>query len=211
MNLRVVNLGLPKSGTTTLAKALRRAGLHVADYRIHPRQTRDETLHDAFVGSVLYESHFAGQDPAARLAEFSGLSEISVLHKDLCLWPQTDFGLIDHLRRHHPDVRFVASRRDPFDMSQSILAWTNLGVSRLPRANIPGLPSGFGETTKERIQWIEGHYTALRRWFSNDPSFLEYDVADPEAPAKIGAHLGLDLPWWGRANANPIRKMDVST
>ena len=29
--MQVINLGLPKSGTTTLARALRRAGLHTAD------------------------------------------------------------------------------------------------------------------------------------------------------------------------------------
>ena len=39
--LRVINLGLPKSGTTTLARALRKAGLHVADHRIKPVQTDD--------------------------------------------------------------------------------------------------------------------------------------------------------------------------
>lgn len=206
MSLLAVNLGLPKSGTTTLARALRRAGLRVADHRIRKHQTGDETLHGAYLGELLYQGHFTGGDPAERLGGFDALTEVSVLHGGRSLWPQTDLALIEALRRHHPGVKFLASRREAFEMSQSMLAWADLGISRLPQANVPGLPTGYGETSKERIQWIEGHYATLARWFAGDPDYMEYDVTDPEAPAKIGAHLGRDLPWWGKANANPIRR-----
>ena len=50
MTLLVVNLGLPKSGTTTLAKALRMSGLRVADHRMRGRNTDDPALKGAFVG-----------------------------------------------------------------------------------------------------------------------------------------------------------------
>ena len=116
-----------------------------------------------------------------------------------------DFALIDRLRAHHPGVKFLGSRRDAFEMSQSMLAWSDLGVARLPNAAVPGLPKGYGETGKERMQWIEGHYAALAHWFRDDPYYLEYDVADPQAPVKIGAHIGRNLPWWGKANVNPLR------
>ena len=206
VSLTVVNLGLPKSGTTTLAKALRRAGLHVADHRVRRHQTRDAELQGCCVGVLLYEGYFAGGDPAGRLAGFDGLTEISLLGGGRSLWPQMDFALIESLRRHHPGLKFLGSRRDAFEMSQSMLAWSDLGAARLPKADVPGLPKGYGETGKERIQWIEGHYATLARWFAGDPDYLEYDVADPDAPARIGAHLGRDLPWWGKANVNPLRR-----
>ena len=47
MTLLVVNLGLPKSGTTTLAKALRMSGLRVADHRMRGRNTDDPALKGA--------------------------------------------------------------------------------------------------------------------------------------------------------------------
>ena len=86
--------------------------------------------------------------------------------------------------------------------------WTPLSAQivvpdRLPNGNIPGLPAGFGATSRERMTWIDGHYAHLRAIFSGDPAFLEYDPADPSAPARISAHIGRDLPWWGKANANP--------
>lgn len=206
MSLRVVNLGLPKSGTTTLARALRRACLTVADHRIRARQTDDPDLQRAFVGELLYRGYFEAGDPGAYLKGFAALTEISVLREDKSLWPQSDFALILAIRARHPGVRFLASRRDAFEMSQSMLAWSDLGTARLPASDVPGLPHGYGQTSKERVQWIEGHYAALRSFFGGAGDFLEFDVADPEAPARIGAFLGRDLPWWGKSNANPIRK-----
>lgn len=203
MSVLVVNLGLPKSGTTTLARALRRAGFATADHRIRADQTDDPDLCDAFVGDLVYRGHFDLGDPLAHLQGFAALSEMSVLREGHSLWPQSDFAVIDRVRRLHPQVRFVATRRDAFLMSQSMLAWSNMG-ERLAEADIPGLPAGYGDTTKARIAWIEGHYAHLRAIFAGDARFLELDVAAPDARDRLAAHLGRRLPWWGRSNSNPL-------
>lgn len=204
MTLRVINLGLPKTGTTTLARALRRAGLKTADYRIRPHQTVQPELHDAYVADLLYRGYFETGDPGAYLAGFDAVTEMSLLREGRSLWPQTDFALILALRTHHPGVRFLASNRDPFRISQSMLGWSDMGLRRLPDSDVPGLPQGYGTTTAERIRWIEGHYAHLRALFRNAPDFLEYDVADPGARAKVAAFLERDLPWWGRANRSKL-------
>jgi hypothetical protein len=208
MSLVVVNLGLPKSGTTTLARALRLAGLKVADHRMRGRDVHDPAMKGAFVADLLYRGYFETGDPAQFLPGIGALSEMSMLRGDRSLWPQTDAGLIRALRSHHPGVRFLASRRDAFAMSQSMLAWSNMGTARLPASAIPGLPVGYGATTSDRMRWIDGHYTTLADMFRGDDRFLEYDVADPDAPRQIGAFLGRDLPWWGRLNANPLTRAD---
>ena len=53
MSLRIVNLGLPKSGTTTLAEALRQAGLTVADHRFGRRDLPAPVLRRMFVAEAL--------------------------------------------------------------------------------------------------------------------------------------------------------------
>jgi hypothetical protein len=203
MRLRVVNLGLPKSGTTTLAHALKLAGLKVADYRIRRRQTPEVERHNAYVADLMYRGYFETGDPLAHMDDFDGFSEVSCLTPTRTLWPQTDFALIQAIRGTHPGVRFVASRRDARAMSDSMLRWSNLGTERLPAGDVPGLPAGYGATTRERITWIDGHYAHLRAVFAGDPAFLDYDTAEPDAPALIAAHIGRDLPWWGKANRNP--------
>lgn len=198
----VVNLGLPKSGTTTLARALREAGYTVADYRIRRRDTEDKALHGRYVAGRMYHSYFTTGDPLSELADFDAFTEISLLNKGQSFWPQTDFGVIEAIRAQHPGAMFLASARDPRDHAMSLLRWSDLGSNRLPKHTIPGLPRGFGTTTHERARWISAHHAFLRAIFAGAPNFLEYDIADTEAPAKIGAFLGRDLPWWGRLNAN---------
>lgn len=210
MSLKVVNLGLPKTGTTTLARALRRSGYRVADYKIRAKQTADETLHNQYVAELLYRGYYETGDPAALIADFDAITEMSMLSDDKSLWPQMDFGMIDAIRQHHPDVKFIASNRDSWDVSQSMLAWSDLGTARLPDNAIPGLPIGYGETTKQRIQWIDGHYAHLRVLFGNDPDFLEYNVADPQIKTVLAEFLGHPVPWWGRANAN-AKHIDIES
>lgn len=206
MSLRVVNLGLPKTGTTTLGRALKIAGFKVADHRIRPRQTDRAEIHNTYVGELIYQGYYGAGDPMAQIPEFTAISEMSCLRDGRSLWPQMDFGVIDALRRHHPKVRFVATRRDAFDVSQSMLSWSDLGMSRLPSGAVPGLPPGFGETSKERETWIDAHYAHLNVLFRGDPSYLELDVATPNARDQLGAHIGIEITWWGRANASKTRE-----
>lgn len=207
MSLRVVNLGLPKTGTTTLARALRRAGLHVADHRIRPRQTENADLHGAYVADLLYRGFYETGDPGAYFSDFNAISEMSLLRDGRSVWPQMDFALITALKQHHPGVKFLASSRDPFAVSQSMLAWSDLGTARLPSSNIPGLPESFGETSADRIRWIEGHYAHLRAIFKDDDDFLEYDVADPAVRDQISACIGIPVRWWGKTNVNKLTKV----
>lgn len=195
----IVNLGLSKSGTTTLGEALKRAGLSVADWRIRPGQ---EGPRGAFVGKLMYEGYFADGDPLSLMPGFEAFTELSIVRNGLNLWPQTDWGVISAIRRLHPGARFVLTWREPARISDSMRRWSNLGNHRLPANAIPGLPEGYGATDEHRIRWIEGHFSFCRQVFAGADDFLEYDVEDPEAPQKIGGFLGLDLPWWGIANAN---------
>ncbi|PKP73254.1 MAG: sulfotransferase family protein [Alphaproteobacteria bacterium HGW-Alphaproteobacteria-6] len=198
--LKVINLGLPKSGTTTLGEALKRAGLSVADWKIRPGQAPGLR---GFVGKLMYEGYFSSGDPLSLMPGFDAFTEIDIVRHGLNLWPQTDWGLISAIRAHHPGARFILTRRDPAKLSDSMARWSDLGRRRLPEAAVPGLPAGYGASDAERIRWIEGHHAFCGRVFAGAADYLEYDVEDTEASARIGAFLGLDLPWWGVANANP--------
>lgn len=205
MSLRVINLGLPKSGTTTLARALKTSGFKTADHRIRARQTDLAEMKNAFVGDLVYQGYFETGDPAARLTGFDAISEMSCLREGRSLWPQMDAGVIDALRQHHPNARFVATHRPTWDVSQSMMAWSDLGVERLPAGDIPGLPAGYGVTSKERERWIDAHYAHLALIFAGDDAYLELDITAPDAKDQLADHLGCDIAWWGRANSKHSR------
>jgi hypothetical protein len=202
---RIINLGLPKSGTTTLAHALRLSGLRIADYRIRRRQTPDVALHNTFVGEKLYERYFTTGDPLHGLDLFDGFSEISALRDGVSYWPQMDFGVIQAIRTHHPGAKFVATWRPAEALSNSMLRWSNLGTERLPEGDIPGLPAGYGKTAEQRVLWICAHYAHLEQMFADDPAFMLLDVSSTNAGDLLGSFLGREIPWWGKANRNQTR------
>lgn len=202
-SFKIVNLGLPKTGTTTLTRALRRAAIATADWKIHRRQTADETLIGQHLGTILYQDYYASGDPLARLSRFRAFNELSHAGLKHSLWPQTDWALLDAIEKHHPKTRFLLNTRNPAEAAASILRWGNMGTLRLPNTNVPGLPIGYGASEAQLARWIAGHYAFVRRVFAGHPLFLEFDIADSAARHKIGAFLGTKLPWWGRANARP--------
>lgn len=198
--LRVVNLALPKTGTTTLTHALRHAGLSVADWKIRNGQPADPSLRGTHLGKIIYEDYYATGDPLARLQSFDVINEMSAVRRDRSLWPQTDYALLMAIQAHHPGVKFILTQRDPAATANSMMRWNNLGRERLPAADIPGKPRGYGTSEDQLARWIAGHYAFCHRIFEGAENFLAYDIEDDTAAAKIGAYLGCDLPWWGRAN-----------
>ncbi|MZR12902.1 sulfotransferase family protein [Maritimibacter sp. DP07] len=201
---KIINLGLPKSGTTTLATAFIAAGLRVADWMARDPEGRKL----GFVGRQFYLGYFETGDPLSTLPDFDAYTEISVVRRGRNFWPQTDWALIDAIRRHHPGARFLLSARDPVKHADSIRRWSNLGRTRLPENHVPGLPQWHGGKPGEIERWIEGHITFCRHVFAGADDFLEFDIADPDAPARISAFTGVDLPWWGKANVNENRPAD---
>ena len=205
MTVRIVNLGLPKSGTTTLARALAKSGLKVADHKMRRADTDDPALRGSLIGHRLYDGYVASGTPVADLDVYDALTEISALRPPHSLWPQCDWAMIQAMRATRPGLRFVCSWRPAAAISDSMARWRNLGTGRLPRATVPGLPHGWGGDDAHRIRWIEGHHAMLRAIFAGDPAYLELDMAAPDARDRLAAHVGRDLPWWGRENVNPAQ------
>lgn len=199
---KIVNLGLPKSGTTTLATAFAAAGLTVADWMMR----KPDGSKGGFVGRLMYLGYFETGDPLQYMPHCDAFTEISVVRRGRNFWPQTDWALIDAIRRTHPGSKFLLSARDPAKHADSIRRWSNLGKTRLPENHVPGLPQWHGGAPGEIERWIEGHITFCRHVFDGADDFLEFDIADPDARNKIAAFTGVDLPWWGKANVNENHK-----
>ncbi|TNJ42772.1 sulfotransferase [Phaeobacter sp. B1627] len=203
MSLEIINLGLPKSGTTTLKRALTEAGYSVADHRVKSLEDKTNPADRVFVGALMYEGLYKYGDPAALFKGVQALSEISSIYGGHSIWPQCDHAMLLALRKLHPELRFVATRRDTEALAHSIMRWSNLGTQRIPRSTVPGLPPGYGHEIDEQMIWIDGHYEALAHWFRDDPLYLELDVAAPDAAMQLERFLGREIPWWGQANINP--------
>ncbi|MEQ5868601.1 sulfotransferase family protein [Sagittula sp. NFXS13] len=197
--LKIVNLGLPKTGTTTFARALQEAGLFVADHRVRGEHTDDTRIRRDFVGAGIYTSWYATGNPLELLDFYDALTEISGLKPPLALFPQCDYALLKAMRDKNPDVKFVTTTRPPEAICASMDNFRNMG-KRVAQANIPGLPHGFGKDWTERVTWIETMLDMHRDVFAGRDNYLQLDVGAPDAAEKLSAFIGLPLPWWGREN-----------
>lgn len=184
-------VGLPKSGTKTIHRAMIEAGLTSAHYKWRGR----------FCGSLMYIARAHGRSPLASLPECVTQADACSEVDRVNLWPQMDRAMLRDVREHHPDVLLLLNTRDPDSLVESISRWKDYR-ERLMRANIPGLPPGVGGKDSELRRWIEEHYARVREWCARDPRFLEFSVSDLLAKEKLGAALGVTLPWWGVENRN---------
>ena len=196
--MKLFVVGFPKSGTTTLTMALEASGMR-------PVHWADED--GRFVGQLIYDNLLAGRDPLAELETYDAVTQA-----DVCLpahninyWPNLDFSVLSAIRAAHPDCLFLLNHRSPEKLIQSIDRWPALR-ERLVESDIPGLPAGKGKTIIEMTCWIENHYAACRRFFANDPAFLELSIEDPETPVLLGQALGIKIKEWGRGR--PLRPRD---
>lgn len=192
--MRAVVIGFPKSGTTTLQTALQRSGLRSAHWRWKGEP----------IGKLIYDGWFEDGDPFARLPGLDVITQmdICVPKEGLNHWPNLDIPLLLAIRERHPTCLLILNGREPAKIADSILRWGDL-ARRLSRGAQPGLPEGRGTQRAELERWIGTHHAAVRRIFAGDPHFLDLDIAAEDAPAKLGAALGVAIKWWGRANENP--------
>src|SRR3954451_13062533 len=197
-------IGFPKSGTTTLQTAFGRAGLTSAHWRVP----------GGFCGELIYEDFYAGRDPLERFPELYCMGEPDVCRPDqrkngaeLNYWPQLDFDVIKAIERFNPGMRFLLNKRRVPDLIRSIDKWGGDFRQRVTGCDIPGLPPGKGATDDELREWIEGHYGACQEYFGGRETFLEFDIAEPETRGRLADFLGVELPWWGVANAKGQPKL----
>lgn len=186
-------VGFPKSGTSTLQKALHASGVATAHWQVRK----------GFVGELMYRGLRDQDDPWFHLQAYQALTQADVClpEEGVNYWPNLDLELIDRLRQRHPDCLFVLNHRDPRKIVDSIRRWPSLR-ERLVRADIPGLPPGVGDDDAELEHWIEAHYARMRERFRGDASFVEIDIEDPDAPRALERALGIELGWWGIRNVN---------
>lgn len=196
--MKLFNLGLPKSGTTSVQKALATAGVRSAHWYM-----RDSKR---FVGSSMYRNHFMGHDPLADLAQYDAVTQADLVTNRRSFWPQMDLAILRAVRVHHPECVFLMLTRDPAKILNSISNWYDLRM-RLIRLGAPGLPPRAAQSDGAIIAWIEGHYRNMRACFRDDPRFAEIDIEDADIQQRLSEIVGKELNWWGQINTSPaIRK-----
>jgi len=194
--MKLMAIGFPKSGTTSLTRALETSGLKAAHWQ-------DDKYR--FVGELIYHAVLNGLDPFAHLKGYDAVTQADVClpAKQRNYWPNLDFAVLRAIRRAHPSCLFLLNYRRPEAIYESFMRWRGM-QQRLERSDIPGLPINAGATRDHLIRWIENHFDACRTFFANDPHFLEIDIESPDVPSILGGALGIQIKGWGDHKPDPV-------
>lgn len=198
---KIFVVGFPKSGTSTLQKALQATGYRSAHW---------QTEAGDFVGKLMYRGMAEHDDPWFYLGDYDAITQADVCLPEhgLNFWPNLDFSIIAKIEERHPDCLFILNYRDPAKTVSSIKRWNTM-QGRFTRAEIPGLPPGKGSDS-ELVDWIQQHMAAARRHFEGKDNFIEVDIENKQSPRLLGQKLGTEIAWWGVANKNTFSQAAVS-
>lgn len=200
--MKLLNLGLPKSGTTSLQKALSESGVRTVHWAINRKNRRPHLGRlESFVGYRMYRDHLKGLDPLQDLAEFDVITQPDMISDQYSFWPQMDHALLRSVRRHHPECTFLLLTRTPEKVARSISNWLDL-QERMAKVGLPGLPAPMAREPEALLRWVTNHYDNVRDWFADDPNFVEIDIETPDVREQFEKLLGIEFSWWGRANKN---------
>ncbi|GHC30442.1 tetratricopeptide repeat protein [Aidingimonas halophila] len=189
---KVFVVGFPKSGTSTLQKALEESGYRSAHWKVK----------EGYVGELMYLGLESHDDPWYYLSHYDAITQgdVCIPSQGLNFWPQLDISVIEKIRQHHPDCLFILNYRDPDKTVASIMRWGDLGA-RIESSDIPGLPVGNGDQD-ELKRWIENHFKSVRALFEGSGNFLEIDIESDNARRDLGKFIGISIGWWGVENKN---------
>lgn len=193
MSFKALGVGLPKTGTSTLCKALQSAGINAFHQTF-----RKDYPHVGELMLTAYEEGLPLDEYVSGMVE--AVTQLDTLRDGKSIWPQMNHEMLCAFVKQNPHAAIILHTRDPKKTLDSINRWKDLRI-RIERA--PGLYAACSD--KVVISWIENHYANMRRLFSHHPLYVEFDIEDPEHEIrhKLEGALGCTIKWWGVSNANP--------
>lgn len=203
-NLRVLNLGMPKCGSTSFTRFFQ-CGNTTTDHWLLPKTAAN--AHE-FVGEC-YRSAADNHLPPMKTCDWKASSPRVFAHLQMdvvfpsrgsCFFPQIQ--LLDELHAEDPSATFLLNFRPLEDWYRSLGHWGGMD-ERLSRCDVPGLQPEGGEMTISRIGrfWCS-HVYHVREFVRRHPShhLIELDLYDTNSTSWYLSKLfGIPRGCWGHA------------
>lgn len=194
--IKIFCIGLNKTGTTSIHKALQMLGFD----SVHHKESGGKSIKD-----IIYNNYKSNQDILKGIENYDAFSDWS--------HPSTNF-LFKEFDKQYPNSKFILNTRD-------VDAWMNSREKHLKRT--PNLKKLQKENPNnkwlkmDRTVWqdeFENHHKAVREYFADRPTdLLEFDVTKGDAWEKLCRFLYKDIPEeeFPSANvaANQSRKLKI--
>jgi hypothetical protein len=212
----ILNVGLPKCGSTTLTDFFTCAGM---------KTSQAFTDRDTNIGLCMRSAFESGKriiascDTWVNINEARGSKNIkttldhdveAIMQMDVvrspteCVFPQISY--LDQIHEEHPNATFILNFHPVQHWLKSMVNWSRNGErmqERLTECDLPGLPKGVGKSAEELKRWLCGHVNNMRNFVAEHPShaLIELDLYDNDRNAKLMAGLfRAKESCWGHSN-----------
>ena len=227
--LPIMNLGMPKTGSTTLFEFLTCAGLrgthqilgsHVLSGHKSPITFEGVCMRDAVnnglppIGTCAPNEQFMMQMDSEFPLGFGTRTFVANEHRDECYFPQLE--LLEEFHREVPNATFIMNFRPIEHWIHSMRKWYGM-FARFRVCNLPNKPRGIpqnitddAEFTIELKRFLCSHVLHFRQFVQDHPShkLIELDLYDTNTSSYVMSTLfpnsqTMDPPFWQHANQNP--------
>jgi hypothetical protein len=189
-NVRLVQIGFNRAGTSSIRDYLRRAGLRVADHRIEKGRNRGKLIADVLAANVQ-----AGLPPLFGMEGIDAFTDIESVSRERIVYGHRFFREIAEC---HPETRFILNlrNRDAWLRSRA-----NFGGYLATCAAFHGISEA--EMLSRWFEEWEHHIRAVKAYFAGSERLFLLDVDSPDEVG-LADFVGLPTPVpLGRANAAP--------
>ena len=216
---RIFNLGMSRSGSTSVAAYLRCKNLHGYHWsgcRTHQRHSE----HGRICAFCVLEALEQGLAIEQKCGDFDFFAEFNFkgrkAHEE-CIFPA--FQLLPTIDEMYPKSKFILPVRSVTDWYESIHSWNEMdkridnclewmGAWNFTRHMGSKLPI-TGSSVRQRVTALyTWHITAVKEYFAKRPeALLIFNISDPAAEVKLNTFLGyapetqpIRSPCWGKFN-----------
>jgi len=207
----VINLGLPKTGTTTLHNYFKCGGRTSSHWEVGMEETtRFKSGHpepETCAACLHRNIKIRDQAPLAGCGDYQVWTQIDDPNADpaKCFFPQVDS--VDALHKHYPDAVYLLPRRDTEDWIRSVEnAFHNdeeMGSNTSMADRIRRCPFTTRVPAGNLREFVRHHLARTRQWAQEHKvTLIEYDIREP-APL---LDFFNDIPprCWQHANKNKL-------
>lgn len=154
----IINIGMPKTGTSSLSTFLNQQGFRCAQWQVGDTKIGNEMELSIRSGRQLFGDYLSDFNCITQLDCCDWVSQAENLSK--CIWPQHD--LLSELVSRYPAAKYVYTTRNTTTWFDSVSRWGDF-LDRIRFSNTPGLQ--YGASDADIKKWYEAKQETAQRFF----------------------------------------------
>jgi len=195
---RILNLGFPKCGTSSIHQVFVKAGFKSRHYHCGKA---------GYCGACMKQRRQVNETLLAGCGNFTVFTQLDRLaHGHGCIFPQIQY--LQELYDESPHATWILPFRNVTDWIRSVTHWTANGrispmigrfkrLCRFPQLNITNI-----KTDDDFFHLWCQHVKHVRSFVETHPtlSLVEFSIEDPDAGQVFADVFGVNASFWGQAN-----------